>query len=313
MSIDAIFLVDVGIKLRTSVITDGMCIVGTEAIFHHYLQNGLMRDLIAAIPFGTFSAAFGRPLSAMQLRLVRALLPLLKTGGLQTVGKIFPYLHHNPGLLRLVQMMLLLLLACHWTGCAWFGGSLFTREASSEFDSLSWKPSPWLLEQSFWLRYAHAFVWGASITTSFSTFSVQPQEMRQVIVTVFAMFFGLFTNTIIISSATTALQEADSKQLHGRQKLEAITTYLRFRRVPPSLTHLVTEFFEFQMQSSSAVLNLLGHDFKELPPSISLQLTIRLHKELLTKCPLFLDLPAPAALKLVRQLKPQVFAPSQVG
>ena len=62
------------------------------------------------------------------------------------------------------------------------------------------------------------------------------QATAQVITTIVAIFFGMFMNIIIISSATTALQSLDSKQMVGRQQLETITRYLLFKNVPNTLT-----------------------------------------------------------------------------
>ena len=138
----------------------------------HYVKESMLRDLVAAFPYGLLSAGVGKPHPAMLLRLSRAILPLLRADGLKSATKNFPYFHYNPSTLRVLkvrqaaprmpawritpllehgraepatrpvawQMLLLLLVACHWMGCAWFGISLSTEDDDDGFSATAQHP-----------------------------------------------------------------------------------------------------------------------------------------------------------------------------
>lgn len=128
--------------------------------------------------------------------------------------------------------------------------------------------------------------------------------------TVAAMFVGLVTSIVTISSATTALQAMDSKKALGRQKLETLSAYLQLKQVPQYLTDRIIEFIEYHTTATKTVMGL--HELSELPYKLQMMLAMQLHRGLITNCPIFQTLPERAVLSLLRRLKPAVYPPATI-
>ena len=66
--------------------------------------------------------------------------------------------------------------------------------------------------------------------TGFVPFDVEPESASEVLVTIISLFFGFITQCVIISSATSALQAVDSKDMAAKQRLDSITQWLLARK-----------------------------------------------------------------------------------
>ena len=212
----------------------------------------------------------------------------------------------NPALFRVAKEMLLLFLAAHVVGSLWFLVGTEEQDRSPG----EWGPSSWLHEQHLGLRYMQSFLWGISLMTGFVIFDVEPYTLPEVILTFFGVILGFLVSIIIISSTTSFLHSIDSKQIIGRQRLEVLSTYLRFKLVPAALTKQIVDFFEFQMTSTKTVMQL--SDLRELPLELAMRLTCQINRRLLTECPLFVSLPADSVLHLLHSLRPVVYTPTHV-
>ena len=159
------------------------------------------------------------------LRVVRVIVPILRyarESGSTNASGLFGL---NPGVTRVLRLVLLLLGTCHWVGCIWWCVGELEQDGliaggvnmSIRFDPTStnrgdtWGPSLWLRQtQPMLNQYAHALLWGASMMTGYVPYDVMPSTLLEVIVTATALFFGLIVNTAIISSTTSALQVSPS-------------------------------------------------------------------------------------------------------
>jgi hypothetical protein len=210
----------------------------------------------------------------------------------------------NRGVTRVISLLLLLLLACHWVGCLWW---LVSNTELAQGITSPWHPEPAVVAGEFGLQYAHAFLWGASICTGFILYDVMPTTISQVIATAFGLFVGLFISVVMTSTTTAALHAVDAKSTLGRERLERLEAYLSLKRVPRELTSRIVEFFNYQMTSTKSVLKL--EELESLPYQLQMMLFIQLHKGLITTCPIFQPLPESAILSLLRRLKPEVYPP----
>ena len=151
------------------------------------------------------------------------------------------FLGLNPGVTRVLKLLILFAYTCHWIGCMWWtvgeleqdgllsGGTSNQTVSSRDPDlSDSWGPSEWLREtQHVSNQYAHALLWGVSMMTGFVPFDVVPSAFMEVFVTVLALCFGMVVNTTIISSTTSALQSISFKSSRVVDKMDAVSQYMR--------------------------------------------------------------------------------------
>ena len=158
-------------------------------------------------------------------------------------------LRFNQGLVRVAQLMLMLLLMSHWAGCVWWIVSELDTDAASLPDD-TWMPPWgalwWIRSQPFGTQYAQSLMWGAAIMTTLTPFEVKGHTATESIFTVVLMFAGLFINIFVIAATTNALAHMDARWLEGQQKVETISKYLVYKRVPAKLSERIVAFYEYQ-------------------------------------------------------------------
>ena len=256
------------------------------------------------------------------LRVLRVTIPILRNAdehARSSVG-IFGL---NPGVTRVLKLMLFLVYTCHWIGCMWWCVGEIEQDSlvvissnlSTRFEDPSgstWGPSPWLREtQPAANQFAHALLWGASMMTGFVPFDVMPNTLLEVTVTIIALFFGLIVNTVIISSTTSALQSISFKSSRVVNKMENIAQYMRHKHVPIPLARKITAFFEYQLSPHRSGAGG-QHDLGELPPVLAMELIMHTHQDLFRECPIFHLIPPPTALSLVERFEAVVYIPDEI-
>lgn len=260
------------------------------------------------------------------LRVVRVIIPVIRSAGQGGNATASPILGINPGIARVLTLMLVFVYTCHWIGCVWWtvgeleqDGLIATVQDSvnhtaPRFDPHrrdTWGPSTWLREtQHPVTQYAHSFLWGASLMTGFVPFDVVPNTLMEVLVTVLALFFGLMVNTAIISSTTSALQSISVKSSHVVDKMEKIAQYMRHKHVPADLSCKINAFYDYQLSPHRSGAG--GHDLAELPPVLAMELIMHTHQDLFRECPIFHLIPPPTALSLVERFEPIVYVPDEI-
>ena len=144
--------------------------------------------------------------------------------------------------------------------------------------------------------------------TGFVPFDVEPESASEVLVTIISLFFGFITQCVIISSATSALQAVDSKDMAAKQRLDSITQWLAFKRVPAELRMRILEFFEYSLARAGEDSELM----RGLPAHLAMMLSISMNKQLILQCPVFHSLKNTEIMKLLAKLEPRIFVPGQV-
>jgi hypothetical protein len=152
---DVFFLLDFFVRCRTSFVSHGLLVSDPLLLIKKHRAS-----FIDALPVAWIGWAFADALTPrifQQLRVLHALMPLTRgLHGAKTVNTRI-----NPGVMRLGQLLLLLLLCAHYTGCLWWlVGTQYTGgPAIDEMVGVGWRPSAWLEEQGGATRYAHCFLW----------------------------------------------------------------------------------------------------------------------------------------------------------
>ena len=118
-------------------------------------------------------------------------------------------LRYNPGIVRVLQLLLMLLVACHWAGCLWWiVGDIDTEAQSLAIEvptTTPWAASDWVQSQPFVVRYGHSLLWGVGMMTTLMPFDVVPRTITETTVTTVLMVLGLFINVFVISATTSEL------------------------------------------------------------------------------------------------------------
>ena len=332
---ECVFILSVVLHFRRGFNHDGVYVEDPTFIAMHYLRGNFATDFIASFPYawllgvrlvpaGSSSRQAGERLLPL-LRVLRIAIPLLRgAGGAKTGASLTSSFGLNPGVSRVLKLMLVLVCACHWIGCIWwcvgeieqdgliaYGGNASVRFEDPEEGS-KWGPSAWLREtQPSTNQYAHALLWGASMMTGFVPFDVMPSTLLEVLVTILALFFGLLANTVVISSTTSALQSISFKSARVVHKLETIDAYMRHKHVPALLARRINAFFEYQLSPHRAGSGG-QHELGELPPSLAVELIMHTHQDLFRECPIFQLISPATSLSLVERFEAVVYIPGDI-
>jgi CRP-like cAMP-binding protein len=252
-----------------------------------------------------FFCVFAVPLS----RLLRTVLRLYRVESSGSLMRASSVLRFNPGLVRMGQLMLMLFLACHWAGCLWWiiGEVDPDSQEADDEGTTQWAASTWLKRQPWGLQYAQSLLWGAGLMTTLMPFDVIPRTITETVVTIVVVICGLFINVFVISATTTALQNMDAKLSAGRQKVEMISKYLIFKKVPATLSAKIVDFYEYQNSIVEQSAQLA-----DLPHELSMELNIELYQALIKNCPLFRLLDTAQVLRLLREMYVKVLMPSDI-
>ena len=220
--VDCIFIADVALVFNTAFKKQGMWVFDRKQITNAYLRGAFTLDFIAAFPYALLVIAVNNDwpwnhddnngfsnltiVRALRLlRLLRVVIKLMRNGN--DVAEVVSggATRFNPAIVRVCQLVLMLVLACHWVGCLWWLVGTIDGNSVRD-DSDTWGPDTFQRSQGLGARYLHAFNWGAGMILAFVPNDVQPQEVSEVLVTVVAMFVGFFMGMVFISAATSALQ-----------------------------------------------------------------------------------------------------------
>ncbi|KAL1523688.1 hypothetical protein AB1Y20_018620 [Prymnesium parvum] len=320
LTIDFLFLLDVGKVFNISIDMGGVWVYNRVLIAQAYLKNGFWLDFFAALPYALIvSAATGGNTGDLVvvrllrlLRLIRVVIKLTRNSNSVTEAVSGGRFRFNPALARVVQLVCMLILTCHWAGCMWWLVGTLERDEHWQTDGRedTWGPNPWLLEEPISLRYLHGFNWGAGMILGYVPTDVIPKTAAETVLTIVLMFFGFFMVMIFISATTSAIQSTDSKALLKGDRLDKMFRYLAYKGVPSDLIAKIIAFYEYQMTSSASLAQM--EEFHSLPSSMYTQLTMELNRNVLRGCRLWTALPWEVVMPLMKELKPHAFPPGEV-
>lgn len=325
LAVDGIFIFDLLISFRTSYFVEGHLQRDGSAIALNYLRGGFVTDLIGSFPlylvFAYFSDQSDDPSSAArlnrQLRLIR-IAKLNRMLRLSRLTKKLKYLEllvkFNPGVLRVAKVFVMLMLVCHWIGCAWWfiSDMELSGSATPTIPQNVWQPSEELLtSNSLSKQFAAAFLWGAAVATAMLPFDIEPDTEVEQYFTVLCMLWGLVLNAYVIGSIASALSTMDSKKALARGKIETIAAYLQINAVSPELKANILEFYEYLYTSTQTMSDL--RLYQDLPPALATRLAVSVHRRLLARCPaLRAVLSDNGLLAVLGRLKPRIYVPGQI-
>ena len=332
---DAIFGVDMLLNFRTGYFNNkgmGELVMSTRDIGQHYLRTWFLLDLLPLLQLDRLGRLLGPSSSSedddasgddvgslyrvLRLFKVFKLLRVIKMSSY--VKKVEKMLKLNLSLVRLVKLLVAMLLVCHWLGCLWWFIAMWTREdiKAGMYDNetavlvAAWGPSALYLDDAKPLgtKYLVALWWAVSACTGLDV--TQPATDAQYIYSIMVAYIGVTMVSIVIGQASSLLSNLDMNATKRQQRLESISQYMRYRRVPPRLSARITSYFEYlwtRMQSLDDKA-LLG----ELPYTLQLQLALVLNRTLFTRVPLFSKMQTTCIVAFVQKMRPMIAMPQQV-
>lgn len=269
----------------------------------------LTLDLIAAFPFAlidllvsSFERAWTTTRIVRAVRLVKLLrgvqLPLV-TNALERHTKF------NPGLLRVMRLLLILLIICHWCGCLWY---FIGAVAQKDLYNL-WTPTETLRGQPLGHKYLYSFYWAFGLLTGIAPTNVTPQTAIEAGFSIVTLMGGVCMSALVVSSATSAVANLDAYAETHQTELDAINGYLHFKRVPHDLRRRINNFHTYIWSSTQFIDQ--NSAIAGLPPQLRLQLLLALNLRCLAGVPIFKHCDTRVIIIVVQSMKSAVFCPDE--
>ena len=117
-------------------------------------------------------------------------------------------------------------------------------------------------------------------------------------------------NAMIISACSSAMAAMDYIARHHKAKLDRVKDYMRFNGVPSELKATIMDYYKYICLNAQTQDDL--KDFVDLPQQLHFKLAIALHRELITRCPLFVEFDNYSILRILSFLRPLTLPPETV-
>lgn len=276
--ITVIFLIDLWVRYRRKDLP-AVPVPADPSSSNRSWVVGLVFDAVAALPF--FLLLGPTPLillRALKLFRVAAMMRLLRG-----------FVLTRAGILRLVFFLYWLSLSSHWIACGWI--ALLHVVTGPEG----------------WPRYLSGLYWTVTTLTTVGYGDITPVTDGQKVYTMGVMILGVGMYGFVIGNIASILANIDPVRASYLQRMEQVTAFMHYRKLPDPLQHRISEYFRYLWHQR------LDHDESEildrLPPSLGTEVALHLKKDLLEVVPMFKGASASFIREIALGMRQVVYLP----
>lgn len=242
------------------------------------LQNGLLFDILAALPLGLFSNSVIRLLRLAKLYKVRIILGRLRIQNLRFSQQF-----------SLIYLVLVIFLVTHWISCGW----LLIRT-----------PDPQLSPTE---NYINALYWSLTTISTVGYGDIVPQNVLEKAYAIFTMLTGFAFFSLLIGQIANLLNRRDPANQHYLENTERLSQFMRYRPLPLELQEGIQEYYQYKWQKR---LGLNEEEFLDtLPLHLKTQVALQMKTDILEKIPLFQEASDAFIESIALHLQAVVFTP----
>ncbi|GFR50181.1 hypothetical protein Agub_g12322 [Astrephomene gubernaculifera] len=292
LAVLVVFWGDIVVQLRTAYVDgSGEVVRDGRSLAAHYARTWLALDVVSALPWGEIMRAVLHHGGARE----GVLAALARLPRLLRIMRLLRQLERSryANALHILRLLGILLLAGHWTACAWHGLSEWLTGWTWMFEELPGPTPGSLLHQ-----YSGAVYYAYVVVVGNDNSQVSPQNDVERLFVIVALLLGSVLSAVVVSNM--ALLVANHNSLANRYQARAALAAdaLRYVGAPEAHRVRVAEYFDFLAANdhpgpdADAVLS-------ELPRGLVEDIKWRLYAAPLQRLPLFAgcDEPFMAALQ----------------
>uniref|UniRef100_A0A673GL73 Potassium/sodium hyperpolarization-activated cyclic nucleotide-gated channel 3-like n=1 Tax=Sinocyclocheilus rhinocerous TaxID=307959 RepID=A0A673GL73_9TELE len=316
---DTFFLVDLVLNFRTGIVKEDSTeiILDPQQIKVKYLRSWFAVDFISSIPVDYIFLIVETRIdsdfykTARALRIVRftKILSLLR---LLRLSRLIRYIHQweeifhmtydlASAMVRIVNLIGMMLLLCHWDGCLQFLVPML-----QDFPSDCWVAKNKMVNDTWGQQYSYALFKAMSHMLCIGYGMYPPVGMTDVWLTILSMIVGATCYAMFVGHATALIQSLDSSRRQYQEKYKQVEQYMSFHKLPADMRQRIHDYYEHRYQGKmfdeESILGELNEPLREEIISFNC-------RKLVASMPLFANADPNFVTSMLTKLRFEVFQP----
>uniref|UniRef100_A0A3Q2Q3H3 Potassium/sodium hyperpolarization-activated cyclic nucleotide-gated channel 1-like n=1 Tax=Fundulus heteroclitus TaxID=8078 RepID=A0A3Q2Q3H3_FUNHE len=316
---DTLFMVDLVLNFRTGIMKEDSTeiLLDPRAIRQKYLKTWFLVDFLSSIPVDyiflmvdSLDSEVYRTARALRIVRFTKILSLLR---LLRLSRLIRYIHQweeifhmtydlASAMVRIVNLIGMMLLLCHWDGCLQFLVPML-----QDFPSDCWVSKNLMVNDTWGVQYSYALFKAMSHMLCIGYGAQAPEGMTDVWLTMLSMIVGATCYAMFIGHATALIQSLDSSRRQYQEKYKQVEQYMSFHKLPADLRQKIHEYYEHRFQGKmfdeENILGELSEPLKEDIVSFNC-------RSLVANMPLFANADPNFVTAVLTKLRFEVFQPS---
>ncbi|XP_065337300.1 potassium/sodium hyperpolarization-activated cyclic nucleotide-gated channel 4 isoform X1 [Cloeon dipterum] len=217
---------------------------------------------------------------------------------------IFKFLNMASVFMRIFNLICMMLLIGHWSGCLQFLVPMLQGFPSNSWVAIN------ELQEAFWLeQYSWALFKAMSHMLCIGYGRFPPQSLTDMWLTMLSMISGATCYALFLGHATNLIQSLDSSRRQYREKVKQVEEYMAYRKLPREMRQRITEYFEHRYQGKffdeEAILGELSEKLREDVINYNC-------RSLVASVPFFANADPNFVSDVVTKLRYEVFQPGDI-
>nr|XP_006628947.1 PREDICTED: potassium/sodium hyperpolarization-activated cyclic nucleotide-gated channel 4 [Lepisosteus oculatus] len=316
---DTFFLIDLVLNFRTGIVKEDNTeiILDPQRIKMKYLRSWFVVDFISSIPVDYIFLIVETRIdsdfykTARALRIVRftKILSLLR---LLRLSRLIRYIHQweeifhmtydlASAVVRIVNLIGMMLLLCHWDGCLQFLVPML-----QDFPSDCWVAKNKMVNDTWGQQYSYALFKAMSHMLCIGYGQQAPVGMTDVWLTMLSMIVGATCYAMFIGHATALIQSLDSSRRQYQEKYKQVEQYMSFHKLPADMRQRIHDYYEHRYQGKmfdeESILGELSEPLREEIINFNC-------RKLVASMPLFANADPNFVTSMLTKLRFEVFQP----
>ncbi|XP_043971917.1 potassium/sodium hyperpolarization-activated cyclic nucleotide-gated channel 3-like isoform X2 [Gambusia affinis] len=316
---DTLFMADLVLNFRTGIMKEDSTeiLLDPRAIRQKYLKTWFLVDFVSSIPVDyiflmvdSLDSEVYRTARALRIVRFTKILSLLR---LLRLSRLIRYIHQweeifhmtydlASAMVRIVNLIGMMLLLCHWDGCLQFLVPML-----QDFPSDCWVSKNLMVNDTWGVQYSYALFKAMSHMLCIGYGAQAPEGMTDVWLTMLSMIVGATCYAMFIGHATALIQSLDSSRRQYQEKYKQVEQYMSFHKLPADLRQKIHEYYEHRFQGKMFdEENILG----ELSEPLKEEIVGFNCRSLVANMPLFANADPNFVTAVLIKLRFEVFQPA---
>ncbi|XP_034246959.1 potassium/sodium hyperpolarization-activated cyclic nucleotide-gated channel 2 isoform X2 [Thrips palmi] len=217
---------------------------------------------------------------------------------------IFKFLNMASVFMRIFNLICMMLLIGHWSGCLQFLVPMLQGFPANSWVAIN------ELQDAFWLeQYSWALFKAMSHMLCIGYGRFPPQSLTDMWLTMLSMISGATCYALFLGHATNLIQSLDSSRRQYRERVKQVEEYMAYRKLPREMRQRITEYFEHRYQGKffdeEAILGELSEKLREDVINYNC-------RSLVASVPFFANADGNFVSDVVTKLRYEVFQPGDI-